>query len=232
MSGGKTITVNGVVATLVRKSVKNVRVTIVPPNGEVRVTAPRFYPETLIRAFLSEKADWIRTHVARVQKDHADEPKRFETGETVRLFGTVYALEVLEGQKKNGVRLAPDRIVLSVRGESTPEKREAVLNGWLRETLKNEIGYLLPLWSERTGLVPSEWTVRDMTSRWGSCNTKTGKITLNLQLVRYPQICLEYVILHELCHLRVHGHGPDFKALLDRYMPDWKARRKLLNGQN
>ena len=68
-----------------------------------------------------------------------------------------------------------------------------------------------------------------MTSRWGSCNTRTKKINLNLQLVRYPLQCLEYVILHELAHLRVHGHGADFKAILDRFMPDWKTRRKLLN---
>ena len=59
---------------------------------------------------------------------------------------------------------------------------------------------------------------------------ETKKINLNLQLVHYPLPCLEYVILHELCHIKVHGHGADFKALLDRYMPDWKARRKLLNG--
>ena len=88
----------------------------------------------------------------------------------------------------------------------------------------------MPIWSERTGLVPSGCIVRNMTSRWGTCNTKTGRITLNLQLVRYPIPCLEYVILHELAHLRVLGHGADFKALLDAYMPQWRARRKQLNG--
>ena len=136
----------------------------------------------------------------------------------------------MEKQPKNGAALDADRIVLSLRGDGSPEQRKAVLDAWLRERLKAEIAYLLPILSERTGLVPSGWTVRDMTSRWGSCNTQTGKITLNLQLVQYPIICLEYVILHELCHLCVRGHGADFKALLDQFMPDWKARRKLLNG--
>lgn len=226
----KIITVAGIEATLVRKKVKNVRVTIVPPDGSVRVTAPKLYPEALIRAFLADKADWIKTHAARVRESHRNEPKEYLSGEPVPLFGRTLPLLVLENQKKNGVVLDADRIVLSLRGTTTKEKREAVLNAWLKERLLAEIEHYLPLWSELTGLTPSEWTVRSMTSRWGSCNTHTKKITLNLQLVRYPSICLEYVILHELAHLRVHGHGPDFKAILDAYMPDWKARKKLLNG--
>ncbi len=230
MDAGKTITVAGFTAILIRKKVKNVRVTIVPPDGEVRVSAPRFYPETLIRAFLLERADWIRAHIEQVRSSHADEPRNYVSGETVRLFGQTLPLEVREHQKKNGVTLEPDRIVLSLRSESTPEKREAILNDWLRERLKAEIEHYLPLWSGLTGLVPDAWAVRDMTSRWGSCNTRTKKINLNLQLVRYPVICLEYVILHELAHLQVHGHGPDFKAILNAHMPDWKARKKLLNG--
>ena len=225
----KRITVVGIEATLIRKNVKNLLVTIVPPDGEVRVNAPKLMPETLIRAFLLQKADWIRTHAEKVRKAHANEPKDYESGETVRLFGQVYPLCVLENQKKNGVTLEADRIVLSLRGDAPKEKREVILNEWLRERLKAEIEHFLPLWSGYTGLVPSAWAVRDMTSRWGSCNTKTRKINLNLQLVHYPLQCLEYVILHELCHIRVHGHGADFKALLDRYMPDWKARKKLLN---
>ena len=231
MDAGKTINVAGIEATLIRKKVKNVRVTIVPPDGTVRVTAPKLYPELMIRAFLADKADWIRRHVEQVRLSHADEPKNFGTGETIRLFGQTFSLEVRTQQKKNRVMLEADRIVLFLRTNAPPEKRGAILNEWLRERLKAEIGHYLPLWSERTGLVPGEWTVRDMTSRWGSCNTRTKKITLNLQLVHYPLICLEYVILHELAHIRVHGHGPEFKAILNAYMPDWKSRKKLLNGQ-
>ena len=224
------ITVAGIEATLIRKKVKNLRVTIVPPDGTVRVTVPKLLPEAIIRTFLLEKADWIRAHREKVLMQHKDEPKAYSDGETVRLFGKVYPLVVSEHQKKNGAALDGDRIVLSLRSDAPPEKRETILNAWFRERLKAEIGHFLPLWSNYTGLVPGEWTIRNMTSRWGSCNTKTKKITLNLQLVHFPLICLEYVILHELCHLRVHGHGADFKALLDQYMPDWKARKKLLNG--
>ena len=230
MDTEKTITAAGIEATLVRRRVKNVRVTVTPPDGAVRVTAPNLFPEAMIRAFLAEKADWIRKHQGAIRQKYANEPKRFETGETIRLFGMPYTLLVSENRKKNGVTPDGGNLVLSLKKDASPEQREAILNAWYRERLKTEIEYQLPLLSEQTGLVPGGWTIRNMTSRWGSCNTKTGRITLNLQLIKYPLPCLQYVLLHELAHLRVRGHGADFKALLDRYMPDWRARRKLLNG--
>ncbi len=230
MGQTKTITVAGVEATLVRKRVKSIRVTIVPPDGEVRVTAPRLCPEIVIRSFLAERVDWIRTHRDAVRSRHANEPRRFETGETVPLFGTPYTLCVSEHQKKNGAALDGDRIVLSLKKPADAKQREAILNEWYRDRLRTEIEFRMPLWSERTGLVPSGWIIRNMTSRWGTCNTQSRRITLNLQLVKYPLPCLDYVILHELAHLRCRGHGADFKAILDAHMPDWRARRKQLNG--
>ena len=230
MKAEKTIAVSGIEATLTRKSVKNLRVAVLPPDGAVRVTAPRLLPEAMIRAFLSGKADWIRRTQDRVRAQHANEPKRFETGETAMLFGSVYPLSVTAHRPKNGVTMENGRIVLALRGEADPKRCEALLNEWYRARLGAEIAYLLPLWSEKTGLVPSAWSIRDMTSRWGSCNTQTGRITLNLQLAKYPQTCLEYVILHEFAHLKARGHGPDFKAILDEHMPDWRTRRKRLNG--
>ena len=144
METKKTIAVAGIEATLIRKKVKNIRVTIVPPDGEVRVTAPKLCPELLIRAFLAERIDWIRTHRDAVKNKHANEPRRFETGETVPLFGTAYALRVLENQKKNGVTLEADRITLSLKAGATKERREAVLNDWYRERLRTEIEHLMP----------------------------------------------------------------------------------------
>ena len=230
MEREKTISVAGVTATVVRKRVKNLRVTVLPPDGAVRVTAPSRCPEALIRTFLTEKAGWITKHADAIRKKHANEPKAYESGETVLLFGSVYTLCVFSRQTRSGVFLRGDTLVLSAKGEADANTREAILNEWYRARLKTEIEHLLPLWVEKTGLRPDGYSVRNMKSRWGSCNTKTGHITLNLQLVKYPLPCLEYVILHELAHLKVRGHGADFKALLDAYMPNWREQRKRLNG--
>ena len=222
MEREKRITVNGIEATVVYKRVKNVRLAVLPPFGEVRVTASSSCPESLIRAFLAEKAGWIEKHRSAFLNRKLREPTDYASGETVTLFGGVYTLCVLEQQGKNGAFLRGDTLILSCKGSADKAKREAIYRDWCRERLTTEIDYLLPLWSEKTGLVPNGWTVRRMTSRWGSCNTQTKRITLNLQLIQYPPVCLSYVILHELAHLKVPGHGADFKAILDTYMPNWR----------
>lgn len=99
-----------------------------------------------------------------------------------------------------------------------------------REYLKSEIERLLPVWEKKTGLYSTSWHIRDMTSRWGSCNTQTGRLCFNLQLAKKSTECIEYVILHELAHLKVPNHGSEFKAILDAYMPNWREIRKKMNG--
>ena len=122
-------------------------------------------------------------------------------------------------------------IVLSVHPEDDTSQRESLLNDFYREALSNQIAARLPLWEARTGLHPSAWQIKNMKTRWGTCNTATRKIWLNLQLAKQPPVCLDYVIAHELTHLCYPGHGQDFKAFLTRAMPNWPEVRKALNNQ-
>lgn len=100
-----------------------------------------------------------------------------------------------------------------------------------RKSLENRVSVLLPKWESITGLYSDSWHIRNMTTRWGSCSILKKRICLALQLAAKPDECLEYVILHELAHLKEAGHGPKFKSILDFYMPDWRERRKKLNGK-
>ena len=122
-------------------------------------------------------------------------------------------------------------IVLSVHPEDDTSQRESLLNDFYREALSNQIAARLPLWEARTGLHPSAWQIKNMKTRWGTCNTATRKIWLNLQLAKQPPVCLDYVIAHELTHLRYPGHGQDFKTFLTCVMPNWPEVRKALNNQ-
>ena len=102
------------------------------------------------------------------------------------------------------------------------------MNEWYRKELSERVNYLLPKWETYTGLKCSSWQSKVMKTRWGTCNTKTKKIWLNVRLAEHPAECLEYVILHELAHTRVPNHGADFKAILTEYMPDWRTVKRRL----
>ena len=132
-------------------------------------------------------------------------------------------------QKKNSLVLEGNKAILSVRKESTAKQREKFVNEWYRSLLKTEVEKYLPKWEAITGLYCDSWQSKYMTTKWGTCNTSTRKIWLNLQLAKKPIECLEYVILHELAHLKVKNHGPDFVAILDLYMPYWRECKKMLN---
>lgn len=101
---------------------------------------------------------------------------------------------------------------------------------YLKKALILKIDERLPYWAGVTGLIPSGYTVRDMKSRWGTCNIGTKKLCFNLQLVKFPPVCLDYVIVHELGHILNRLHDKKFYAYMDKYFPDWKAVKKLLDG--
>lgn len=131
--------------------------------------------------------------------------------------------------KGNALTLSGDKAILTVRKESSPKQRESFVNEWYRNLLKQEVAKYLPKWEKTTGLYCSSWQSKYMTTKWGTCNTNTQKIWLNLQLAKKPIESLEYVILHELAHLKAKNHGPEFVAVLDQYMPQWQERKRLLN---
>jgi predicted metal-dependent hydrolase len=121
-----------------------------------------------------------------------------------------------------------EKAVLTVPTESTKEQREGYVREWYRGLLKGEVAKLLPKWENITGLEAKSWQTKYMKTRWGTCNSKTGKIWLNPLLAKKPYESLEYVVLHELIHLIERHHGKRFKMLMDQYMPRWREVRGLL----
>jgi len=219
----------GITVTVIRKRIKNIHLYVKPPDGRVEVTAPLRAVDSTIRAFVLEKADWIRRKQAEIAARPVPAEKQYLPGETLYVWGEPCILRLRTDARPVPPVYAGGEILLSVRPESTVKQREARVTEWYRDILREEIDRRLPLWSGTTGLFPASWHIRDMTSRWGSCNTRTGRICFNLQLAKRSPECLDYVILHELAHLRVPNHGPRFTAILDRYMPLWKEIRKKLN---
>ena len=213
------IEISGIKIELQKKDIKNLHLVVVPPDGKVRVSAPMHLSDESIRMFVRTKLGWIKKQQEKFQNQPRQSEREYVSGETLYVFGKQYFLHVEYSYKGNSVVLNGNEAVLTVRKESTAKQRDAFVNEWYRSLLKKKI----------TGLYCDSWQTKYMTTRWGTCNTNTRKIWLNLQLAKKPMECLEYVILHELAHLKVRNHGKDFIAIMDQYMPYWRETRKLLN---
>lgn len=224
-------TIDGLCVTIIRKSIKNMHLRVLSPDGEIQITAPNRLPLSQIDRFVREKRGWIEARQQQLAERPAATNPAFADGQTVYLWGGSYTLRLEEASRGRSTLRRGQEIVLSVHPEDDTSQRESLLNDFYREALSNQIAARLPLWEARTGLHPSAWQIKNMKTRWGTCNTATRKIWLNLQLAKQPPVCLDYVIAHELTHLRYPGHGQDFQAFLTRAMPNWPEVRKTLNNQ-
>lgn len=224
------LNISGIPIEVCKKNIKNMHLYVKPPNGQVSVSAPLTMSDEAIERFVRTRISWVKRQIAKFNEQPRQSKREYVSGETLYVWGEQYYLRT-EYSNKNLIKLSGKTAVLSVRKESTPEQRESFIREWYREMLKAEIAKLLPKWEKITGLKSTGWQTKYMTTRWGTCNTNTGKIWINLQLAKKTPACLEYIILHELIHLVEKKHNEKFMALMDRYMPMWREIRATLNEQ-
>lgn len=224
------LNIAGIPIEVCKKNIKNMHLYVKPPNGRVVVSAPLSMSDEAIERFVRTKTSWIKAQVSKFDHQLRQSTREYVTGETLYVWGRQYYLKTEYGNK-NSLVLSSDKAMLTVRRESTAEQRENYVREWYRELLKVEIARLLPKWEKITGLMAKGWQTKYMTTRWGTCNTKTRKIWLNLQLAKKTQECLDYVILHELVHLVEASHNDTFVFHMDKYMPMWREVKATLNGQ-
>ena len=213
---------------LIRKKIKNMHLYVLRPDGKVRVSAPLRLSEKTIIDFVTSRLDWIKKQQAKLAFETRNEPTTYSNGELITIFGKVYVLTVVES-KKNSFTFFNDQAILSCKQNSTEEQRKTIIEKTLRELLYEKLKPLFEKWEGITNLKASTYQIKKMKTRWGTCNTRTKKIWLNFELVKTYEECIEYVILHELAHLKVANHGKDFIAIMDYYMPNWKELREILN---
>ena len=223
------IVVSNISVEVIKKNIKNMHLSVLPPDGRVRVSAPTQLTDEAITMFVRTKLGWIKKQQEKFQLQLRQSERQYVSGETLYVWGKQYFLQVEYSYKGNVLTLSGDKAILTVRKESSPKQRESFVNEWYRNLLKQEVAKYLPKWEKTTGLYCSSWQSKYMTTKWGTCNPTSKKIWLNLQLAKKPIECLEYVILHELAHLKAHNHGPEFTAILDQYMPYWREHKRRLN---
>ena len=227
------LTIGSLDIQLQRKTIKHLHISVMPPDGQIRVAAPESMTETAIRMAVIHRIPWIRKQQANFAKQVRQSTREMISGETHYLWGRRYRLEVIELDTiqniAHSVKLKGGKLILTISiGTSTADKLK-ILNEYYRTRLKARAPDLIHKWSEQIDVTASGWQVQKMKTKWGSCNIEEGRILLNLELAKKPLLCLEYIIVHELLHFKERQHNDRFKALLDTHMPDWRSRRDLLN---
>lgn len=225
--------------TITRKKIKNMYLRV-HPDGTVTISAPKRLSDKAIREFVNSKADWIAAQLQKLEERKRAEQqagaKRFTepvylTGEIHYYWGCPCKLLVEETTGKSSVEFLENQqnILMHAPANSTTEQRKHLLEEFYRRELKAVVPHLLEKYVPIVGKVPTEWRIRNMKTRWGTCNTKEGRIWLSLNLAKKHPDCLDYVIVHELTHLYVPNHSKAFWARMDIYYPEWREVRKLLN---
>ncbi|MBK8027078.1 MAG: M48 family metallopeptidase [Chloroflexi bacterium] len=203
------------------------------PDARVVVRAPIGASEAVITEALRKRAAWIAKHQTRFVQNPPKAPvqRQYASGEMFRYLGRPYRLEVIRHSAEK-VALDGEALIATVRDTADAERIAALLDRWFRQQAERVFAERLVVLQPHAaalGLPRSDrLTIRTMKTRWGSCSSKR-RVTLNQRLIHVAPDLIDYVVAHELCHLKVLNHGPAFYALLERLMPDWRARRKELN---
>jgi predicted metal-dependent hydrolase len=220
--GGVSVDVN-------RKDIKNLHLSVHPPTGRVRIAAPERASLDTIRAFAISHLVWIRRNQRKINMQEREPPREYVERESHFVWGERVMLQVIERDAAPGVELRHRTLALQVRPDATTADRERVMERWYRDEVRRAAAPTLAKWKKHLGVEARRTFVQRMKTKWGSCNLLTGNIHLNTELAKKPPECLDYVVLHELAHLRVRTHSAEFFALLDLGMPQWREVRRSLN---
>jgi hypothetical protein len=223
------IELGDITVRVARKDIKHVHLSVYPPSGAVRVAAPMHMKLDTIRLFAIAKLGWIKQQQKVLRAQERETPRKYLNRESHHVWGRRYLLKLVEHDAAPSVQLQHSKLVLRVRPEADESAREAVIAAWYRNVLKDAVAALIAKYESRLKVKVRAFYVQQMKTKWGSCNSAAGTIRLNTELAKKPRECLEYIVLHEIAHLRVPNHSPSFVALMDRHMPDWRDTRALLN---
>jgi predicted metal-dependent hydrolase len=214
---------------VVLKDIKNVHLSVYPPSGRVRISAPRRMKLDTIRVFAISKLSWIKHQQKKIRGQERETPREYLDRESHYLWGRRYLLKVVEEQRARSVELNHSKLILRVRPGANDETKQTVLALWYREQIKVTVPDLIAKWEPVIGVTVRCVFVQKMKTKWGSCNPSTRSIRLNTELAKKPRQSLEYIVVHEMVHLLEPTHNTRFIALMDRLMPQWRVRREELN---
>lgn len=219
-----------ITADVVQKNIKNVHLSVYPPAGQVRISAPLHMDMATIRVFALSKLSWIKAQQQQLQGQARETPREYLERESHYLWGERYLLKIKEIDTAPAITLKHRHIALQVRPDTTHEKKQALMSQWYRQQLKAVIPKLIAKWEPILNVKVATFYIQQMKTKWGSCSPHSHSIRLNTELAKKPPRCLEYVVVHEMVHLLEPTHNKRFTDLMNQYMPHWTHLKHELNS--
>ena len=223
------IELGGMTLDVVKKDIKNIHLSVYPPTGKVRISAPSRMSLDTIRVFAISKLGWIKKQQEKLREQERETPREYLDRESHYVWGKRYLLKIIESGKAPSVELKHSTMFLRVRPDTNKKKRQAILDEWYREQLKNAVPSVISKWEPLMGVKVERFFVQHMKTKWGSCNPTSKSIRLNTDLAKKPFECLEYIVVHEIAHLLKTTHNRHFIALMEQFIPKWRFYRDQLN---
>lgn len=217
---------------LTKKNIKNLHLSVHPPNGIVKISAPKHMDIESIRLFAISKLSWIRKQQKKFANQDRQPEREYVSGESHYFLGQRYLLNVIYANKrKQGIEIRNKKYIdLYVRENTSKNLRERVMTEWYRNELRKLILQLIAKWEPIIGVKVEEFGIKKMKTRWGSCNPEAKRIWLNLELAKKSPACIEYVLVHEMVHILEKSHNEVFITYMDKFLPNWRAIKAELNG--
>lgn len=225
----ETIELGDISIAVTRKAIKNVHLSVHPPEGRVTLAAPLETRLEVARAYAISKLGWIRAQQEKLRNQARETPRQFVERESHYLWGRRHLLAIVERSGKPFVKVDHRRITLYLPPDTTLEKRAELIHEWHKVLLHQAIPPLISKWQAKLGVNVAQYFLQRMKTKWGSCNPHSHHIRLNTELIKKPKYLLEYVVVHEMAHLLEPTHNERFLNILNEHYPTWREARAELN---
>jgi len=223
------IMLGDMVVDVVLKDIKNVHLSVYPPNGKVKVAAPSRMSLDTIRIYTISKLAWIKKQQHKFKSQVREAPREYLNKEGHYFLGKRYLLKVIEHDAPPEVHVKHKTIELYARPNTDMQKKHAIMERWYREQLKELVPAMIKKWEKVMKVSVNEFSVKKMKTKWGTCTRESKRIWLNLELAKKPFHCIEYIVVHEMVHLLERNHNERFIAYMDKFLPEWKQLKNELN---
>lgn len=221
--------IGDITVDVVLKDIKNIHLSVYPPQGSVRVAAPLHTDLETLRVYLISRMDWIRKQQSKFHNQQRESQREYINRESHYLWGNRYLLEVREENTLPTVQVGHSQILLIVRPGATAETKENILSAWYRNELRSVVIPQIEKWQPILGVQVNRCIIQHMKTKWGSCTPQTRNIHINTELAKKDRQCLEYVLVHEIVHLIEPSHNRNFTRIMDQFLPQWRFLRDELN---